>query len=47
MLTKLGMIQEGLLRRHRRKFGRYEDLIVCGIVRSEWQRAKKDRPPAG
>lgn len=47
VLTKLGMNQEGLLRRHRRKFGRYEDLIVCGIVRSEWQRAKKDQPAAG
>jgi ribosomal-protein-alanine N-acetyltransferase len=41
VLTKLGMIQEGLLRRHRRKFGRYEDLIVCGITRSEWQKLKK------
>ena len=41
VLAKLGMIQEGLLRRHRRKFGRYEDLIVCGITRSEWQLHKK------
>ena len=41
VLAKLGMVQEGLLRRHRRKFGRYEDLTVCGILRSEWQAAKK------
>ncbi|MEX2173855.1 MAG: GNAT family N-acetyltransferase [Pirellulaceae bacterium] len=41
VLTKLGMIQEGLLRRHRRKFGRYEDLIVCGVTRGEWQKVKK------
>jgi RimJ/RimL family protein N-acetyltransferase len=41
VLVKLGMTQEGLLRRHRRKFGRYEDLIVCGITRSEWQALKK------
>jgi hypothetical protein len=40
-LAKLGMVQEGVLRRHRRKFGRYEDLIVCGITRSEWQMHKK------
>ena len=39
VLAKLGMKEEGLLRRHRRKFGRYEDLIVCGIVRSEWEKA--------
>ena len=38
VLTKLGMQQEGHLRRHRRKFGRYEDLIVCGMVKSEWKR---------
>jgi [ribosomal protein S5]-alanine N-acetyltransferase len=55
VLAKLGMVQEGLLRRHRRKFGRYEDLIVCGIVRSAWQQHKKQAvrqpqaslPPAG
>lgn len=41
VLAKLGMVQEGLLRRHRRKFGRYEDLIVCGITRSEWQLHKR------
>jgi ribosomal-protein-alanine N-acetyltransferase len=41
VLTKLGMQQEGLLRRHRRKFGRYEDLIVCGITKAEWQLQKK------
>ena len=41
VLTKLGMQQEGLLRRHRRKFGRYEDLIVCGITKAEWQQQKK------
>jgi RimJ/RimL family protein N-acetyltransferase len=47
VLTKLGMQQEGLLRRHRRKFGRYEDLIVCGLVKSEYQRLKRSQggPP--
>ena len=38
VLIKLGMKQEGLLRRHRRKFGRYEDLVVCGMLRSEYQK---------
>ena len=42
VLMKLGMQQEGLLRRHRRKFGRYEDLVVCGILRSEWQKLKRE-----
>ena len=41
VLHKLGMQQEGLLRRHRRKFGRYEDLIVCGLLKSEYQKLKK------
>ena len=41
VLIKLGMKQEGLLRRHRRKFGRYEDLVVCGILRSEYQKQKQ------
>ena len=45
VLHKLGMQQEGLLRRHRRKFGRYEDLIVCGLLKSEYQKLKK-RPAA-
>ena len=41
VLHKLGMQQEGLLRRHRRKYGRYEDLVVCGLLKSEYQKAKK------
>lgn len=41
VLHKLGLQQEGLLRRHRRKFGRYEDLIVCGLLKSEYQKLKK------
>jgi len=41
VLHKLGMQQEGLLRRHRRKFGRYEDLVVCGLLKSEYQKLKR------
>jgi RimJ/RimL family protein N-acetyltransferase len=43
VLAKLGMQQEGYLRRHRRKFGRYEDLIVCGVTKAEWQQLKRAR----
>jgi ribosomal-protein-alanine N-acetyltransferase len=38
VLAKLGMQQEGCLRGHRLKEGNYEDLIVCGITRSEWKK---------
>lgn len=41
VLHKLGMQQEGLLRRHRRKFGRYEDLVVCGLLKTEYQKLKR------
>jgi RimJ/RimL family protein N-acetyltransferase len=41
VLHKLGMTEEGHLRRHRRKFGRYEDLIVCGLLKSEWQKVSR------
>ena len=41
VLHKLGLQEEGLLRRHRRKFGRYEDLIVCGLLKSEYQKLKR------
>jgi RimJ/RimL family protein N-acetyltransferase len=45
VLTKIGLRQEGVLRRHRRKFGRFEDLVVCGIVRSDYQKLVADRLP--
>lgn len=43
VLSKLGMTQEGTLRHHRCKWGQYEDLIVCGILRSEHQSLTKAR----
>ena len=43
VMAKLGMKQEGILRRHRCKWGQYEDLIVCGILRSEHQGLSKAR----
>ena len=36
VLEKLGMREEGLLRRHNKKWENFEDVIVCGILRSEW-----------
>jgi [ribosomal protein S5]-alanine N-acetyltransferase len=41
VLHKLGMQQEGVLRRHRRKFGRYEDLVVCGMLKCEYRGTKR------
>jgi RimJ/RimL family protein N-acetyltransferase len=43
VIAKLGMTQEGTLRHHRCKWGQYEDLVVCGILRSEHQNLKKAR----
>jgi RimJ/RimL family protein N-acetyltransferase len=46
VMAKLGMVQEGILRRHRKKWDVYEDLVVCGILRSEYlaqQEARRRR----
>ncbi|HUE72216.1 MAG TPA: GNAT family N-acetyltransferase, partial [Pirellulaceae bacterium] len=43
VLAKLGMTQEGILRHHRCKWGQFDDLVVCGILRSEWQTLTKAR----
>jgi RimJ/RimL family protein N-acetyltransferase len=37
VLEKIGMVHEGVLRAHVRQWGRPEDLVVCGILRREWQ----------
>jgi len=36
VLEKLGMTQEGILRRHNKKWDTFEDVIICGILREEW-----------
>lgn len=36
VMEKLGMIREGCLRRHYFKWGDYIDLVIYGILRSEW-----------
>ncbi len=39
VMQKLGMTREGLLRQHARKGEQYEDLVVYGLLREEWERA--------
>jgi RimJ/RimL family protein N-acetyltransferase len=36
VMAKLGMQPEGVLRKHRFKWGEYVDLIVCGLLRDEY-----------
>ncbi len=37
VLQKIGMTREGRARQDTVKWGKYEDLVLCGILRSEWQ----------
>lgn len=43
VLAKLGMSQEGVLRKHRFKWDQFEDLVVCGILREEYYSLQKVR----
>jgi ribosomal-protein-alanine N-acetyltransferase len=36
VMQKLGMIYEGTLRQHVKKWGAYEDLLCYGLLRGEW-----------
>lgn len=36
VMQKLGMTLEGTLRQHDKARGRYEDLVIYGLLRSEW-----------
>lgn len=38
VLQKVGMQCEGLLRERVRKWGRFEDVVLCSILRADWQR---------
>ncbi len=44
VMRKLGMTREGMLRQHEKKWDRYEDLVVCGILRDEWQASADGLP---
>jgi RimJ/RimL family protein N-acetyltransferase len=39
VMHKLGMTQEGVLRQHVKKWGRYVDLVCYGLLRTEWERS--------
>lgn len=36
VLQKIGMVKEGIARQHMKKWDRYEDLVLYGLLRSEW-----------
>ena len=40
VMQKLGMTREGEMRQHVKRWDRYEDMVVYGILRSEWAAAK-------
>jgi ribosomal-protein-alanine N-acetyltransferase len=37
VMRNLGMKQEGILREHVKKWGKYEDLVVFGLLKHEWE----------
>ena len=37
VMQKIGMTHEGMLRQHMFKDDRFEDSVVYGILRSEWE----------
>lgn len=37
VMEKLGMQREGVLRQHRKKWGVYEDLVLCAVLRDEFR----------
>ncbi len=37
VMEKAGMIYEGTLREHLERFGNFQDVGCCGILRSEWE----------
>jgi ribosomal-protein-alanine N-acetyltransferase len=36
VLQKIGMSKEGIARQHTKKWGKYEDLVLYGLLRNEW-----------
>jgi len=42
VMAKIGMTYEGCLRQHERKWGQFEDMVLYGMLRDEWEdRAKQ------
>lgn len=44
VLEKLGMVYEGTQRQHITRLGKHEDLILVGLLRSEWIK-NQDKAP--
>ncbi len=40
VLQKIGMLKEGIARQHIKKWGKFEDLVLYGLLRSEWAGGK-------
>ena len=36
VLRKVGMSKEGIARQHKKKWGKFEDLVLYGLLRNEW-----------
>lgn len=36
VLQKIGMLKEGIAREHTTKWGKFEDLVLYGLLRAEW-----------
>ncbi len=41
VLEKLGMKKEGLFKEHVLKSNKYEDIVMCGILKAEWNKNRK------
>ncbi len=39
-MQKVGMIREGCLRQDVQKWGKFEDLVIYGILATEWHERK-------
>lgn len=43
VMQKAGMTREGILRQHaRHKGGAFYDMVCCGVLREQWQKARRD-----
>lgn len=41
VMQKLGMRREGTVRQHVKKWSNYEDLVIYGLLRTEWERRRR------
>lgn len=41
-MEKLGMVREGLLRQHVKKWGQYEDVVTYGLLRQDWLQTRAE-----